>query len=624
MKKSVLILMLLSPLTAFAAGETSDIQANGGTAGAGAPRDFKAQYGVVQTQGDGDRLLKIPEVQNFFQECKTEFEQTRKDVSDCLWDKVKADDAVNQKVQEEMAKMNKTYDKKDLDYEGRTLSNIRINSVGTDPSKRAKDSEKSPQQKLEEFLFKKFTEALYEKKGDKKTMVMNHRLFEELYKSQLGKNLIAAISSYALESENVAGVCLHAGTDQGELDRVRRLNLAKLEQKVDPVSDPGASNNNNNNNQGGQVPAAYNDWSLCARQIEMLCTTTAIYAPVKATDPQNTTRFDGRIQSSQKKSCIVYRYMKDTRRALLDMEKVDEGWKKLKDDRYADAGNFGDRLFDENKTNEMMNLSSQELIVDSGYEDAVKKREEELEKCKEDYDGNKEICDKYLLGSKEDKDKIMAEARLRLEAQNKKINDDFLNADADQGNQKLKKYLEEEGRTEEQVAAILSQTQDKIDKLREDIKRQHRLETEAIKNALKEKLDGITIDQDPARSAERNGTMERIKDEFEKRPDQMKQLIFFNNVVSGFIQVRDSSGKTTANTAALNAELRKSALVTDNRAPASGQGNASTLPQVNIDKIREIAPPGGNSSEGSAATLDASQINDSFIRKEPDQNNPAP
>ncbi|GAB4016890.1 MAG: hypothetical protein Fur0010_17050 [Bdellovibrio sp.] len=612
MNKYALLLILLSPLSVFAAGETSDIQANGGIP---AKKDFKAQYGVVQTQADGDRLLKIPEVQNFFEQCKSEFEQTRTDVSDCLWTKVNADDAVREKVQEEMAKMNKTFDNKDLNYEGRTLSNIRINTVATDPTKKFNDKDKSPQQKLEDYLFKKFTEALYEKKGDKKTMVMNHRLFEDLYKSQLGKNLIAAISSYALESENVAGVCLHAGTSDSEIDRVRRLNLAKLETPAAPTQDPGAANNK----QSGQVPAAYNDWALCARQIEMLCTTTAIYAPVKATDPQNKTRFDSRIQSSQRKSCIVYRYMKDTRRALIDMEKVDEGWKKLKDDSYSEAGNFSDRLFDENKTNEMINLSSQELIVDSGYEDAVKKREEELKKCAEDYDGNKENCDKYLLGSKEDNDKIMAEANLRLQAQNKKINDDLLNADADQGNQNLKKYLEEEGRTEEQVAAILSQTQDKINQLREDIKRQHRLETEAIKNALKEKLDSITIDQDPAHTAERNNTMKRIQGEFERRPDQMKQLIFFNNVVSGFIQVRDNTGNTSSNTAALNAELRRSAMITDNRAPASGQGTGSNLPQVDIDKIKALAPTGGGSTSGGAATLDVGQINDSFIIKEPEK-----
>jgi len=604
MNPLMIVSLFLLSLSAHSAGENSNIQANG----AQPPQaKFEAKYGAIQGNEQADRLLKIPQVKAIYEKCVAD----DKPVETCLWDGVRADDSTKKLVQDELDKMNNSrdgiQDKDKAQYEERNLSNIRINSVANDPSKRLAASDDSPQKKLEAYLFKKFTEAMYGKDKNDKKLMMDHNVFYSLYQSQLGKNLISAISSYAMDSENVSGVCLVGiGVD---LPNIRKTNLEMLSQQTQVTG----KNPDGTDKTPEDSSAAYGHWGRCSSQIEALCTGSAAYNNLPNPNNDDPHPMKARIDESKKRSCAVYRYIKDTRQALKEMELLS---KKMEEKAQAGFNNnpTEQKLYQREKIDEMMAVSSQEMVQDSGMQDALNKRQEELKKCETEYDANKEVCDKYLSGTKEDTDKLKAEYALRTSIQNEKMEKDFDDSNKD-SDKNLIKYLQEEGRTQEQIDKIMAQTLGKLAELKREIKAKFKNERQELINGLSDKLRKTSIEKKPE---DTQGRLADIKKEFDARPDYLKQLVFFNNIVTGFIEVGGSGGKSFKNTAALEHELKKSAFATENRTPASGtNAPASSLSNINvsIDDISKIKPKEGNSN-GESVNLDVNQINDNFIKVE--------
>jgi len=603
MKPLMIVSLFLVSLSAYSAGENSNIQAN---SGAPAKPKFEAKYGAIQGNEQADRLLKIPQVKAIYEKCVAD----NQPVETCLWNGVSADSSTKKLVEDELDKMNSRDGVPNSDkaqYEARNLTNIRTNSVANDPSKRLAASDDSPQKKIEAYLFKKFTEAMYGKDKNDKKFMMDHNVFYSLYQSQLGKNLISAISSYAMDSENVSGVCL-VGTDS-DLPNIRKTNLEKLSQQTTVTG----KNPDGTDKAPEESSAAYGHWGRCSTQIEALCTGSTLYSSLPNPNNDDPHPMQARIDESKKRSCAVYRYIKDTRQALKEMEQLS---KKMEEKAQAgfNTNPTEQAIYQREKIDEMMAISSQELVQDSGMQEALTKRQEELKKCETEYDANKEICDKYLSGKKEDTDKLKAEFALRSMVQNDKMEKDFdaTNKDSDDN---LRKYLQEEGRTKEQIDQIMAQTEDKLIKLKGEIKAKFKSERDQLINGLKEKLSKTSIENKPE---DTQAHFAEIKKEFDARPDYLKQLVFFNNIVTGFIEVGGSNGKSFKNTAALEHELKKSAFATENRTPASGaSAPASSLSNINvsIDDIKKIKPKEGN-SKGESVNLDVKQINDNFIKVE--------
>lgn len=630
MKPLMIVSLFLFSLQAFCAGESSTIQANGG---APAAQNFEAKYGVYQGNKDADRLLKIPEVQKLYQECVTE---KPNDISDCLWnDKLsKAENkATLDKVQEELDKMNnisetvKADDK--LKYEGRNLSNLKFNGVASDPTK-SNDSGSSPAKKLEDYLFKKFTEAFYGNDPQKKKMMMDHNVFYNLYQSQLGKNLISTISAYALDSELIINsadqqksVCLYG--QESDLKRIREKNMKAL------------------STINGSSPEAYQSWSVCLKNIQNLCSgEDGFYSPVtkakikviypSITDDDEIDRIkDARIKVSKEKACSAYRYIKDVRQALIETEKLEKlANEKLKDGIKDGLNPLGEvESYDVNKNEELLTVTSQEVVTTSEMDKDYQSKKEALEKCSQDYEGNKAECDKFLSGSEDDKNKLITEYALRSKMQSKNLDED-LSKENDPDKKNLERYLKEEGRTDAQIKEILARQEIELDKVRESIKLKYKEEREKLITNLGNELSKRVSLKDPQATTSQ---FANIKAEFDERPEYLKQVVFFNNVVSSFLSIcpanedcsKDTS-KGSKNTMALEKELKSGAFVTENRGPASGNGNAQAS-VVDIEAIKQIAPKNSSDTKPTGSTgsnLSVDQINDMIITLPSDSTAPSP
>lgn len=609
MKYALVCLFSLISVTLQAApGDTSDLPANGGLGS----NDVSPKYGVISGDDENaDRLLKIPEVQNIYKDCKAN--RPNDAIQTCLWDEISKDEnkAIKEKVLKEYDDMQigeKGSDKKI--YEGRNYSNVKNLNIGQKPGTAGDDASLSPKQKLEKFLFQKYLEALYGKQNGEKKLMMDHTLFYKMYKSQLGKNLISSISAFTFDSIEKAGVCLIPEGD--ELKKAREENLKKLEQQAQIQTDP--KKDAENSSQG------YGQWLTCFGQIEKLCTaSSAEFAKVETADKDFFKNRPNMQADTQKRACLTYRYVKDVRQALINVKDIEKKLESYEDENAVNAFSSNMEVNKFDNLDDMMAVSSKELVEESGMDDAYKARAEELKQCQESGDMGSDICKKYLVENPEAKDKLLAEFALRSGAQVDRIGSD-LDKDKDKDKNNLRKYLQEEGRTEEQINAILAQTDDKLEELRNKIKEKHKAERQQIMASLVDKIDERSLKDDASEDAKK-AKFGKIKEEFDNRPDYLKQVVFFNNVVSSFIDIQSSDGKNMKNTAALNRELKNS-VFGDNRAPAGSSG--PTLPSVDISKIQEIAPKdSGSSGRSEGASLDVGVINEKIIIiPTPDPKNP--
>ena len=217
---------------------------------------------------------------------------------------------------------------------------------------------------------------------------------------------------------------------------------------------------------------------------------------------------------------------------------------------------------------DLTTITSNEFASKTGYNDSIEDMKKKLEQCMQD---KSEANCREILGfdeQKEELEKASAEYKTRTQLMKEKIE----NMDEEQ----IVNYLKDEGRTDDEIQEILLNNQQDLSKLAKDIAAKYEKEKNAIIDQLNQQINGRTIAskdlEDSDQAASIDAKLSTISQELSARTDEYKQLIHFNNIVSGYLELKDEQGESAGhNTASIERELADSAFDDSNtRSPASG------------------------------------------------------
>ncbi len=532
-------------------------------------------------------LINDPKIKHHYQTCQ---KQDSKRIGRCIWQKL--GDKEKEEVYKKMTSGAYFKDPKDIQktkeaprYEGvDTLAHLQIQ---TKPKDKA-------YQKVESYLYKKLQEALYSDVKNRKNkngqkLMMNHKVFHDLYESAVSKNIISGLTSYCMEADATRHFILYKSEQTRE--KIRKENMKKLNQFQ------------------GESPEAMNDWGLCIQSVQYICYREKkgqiAYDNFDFICPQNTDCNEEDYDYSQNRACQLTTYLKSLRQTLIHTADIQKKWELLKEDEFNKGDASIQTAID---VDGVTNITSNEAVNDSGLEQALVEKKALLDQCEKAWD---EVRCAQFKENKEELAKNIHEADLRLHMKGDQLEKDMA-TDADQT---VRRYLAEEGHSEKDIAKMLS-TKEKLAAMQEQIKSRYESEREALRRQLAEKLD-----EGQASSGKESQSSTPSIDDFadervkiKKQAAKIKQLVFFNNMISGYLTfASDEKGPGKGpgrNTKALMMELGNSAY-DPGRAPADSE--SSDLHFAVIKTLHE--EKNGNLDSGNNGKDNSSRIEVDTLNK---------
>lgn len=609
-------------LFAIALGQGQEGRAAGPTPSAPEKSD---SYVAKERQTQLDKLMEIGVVREKYNKCK---EQKSEDISGCIWEHLSPEE--KKEVQKKLTSGEGDKQKK---YES-----VDVNAIqeGGDESLK----------KLSEYLSKKLREALY---GDvqalakeKKVQVVDHAIFYELFETQVSKNIVGAISSFCMDAVPDLYIVYEdivppAGPDpkpakvkdntakkveaKNALESVRKYNiksLTDLVQVAPPVEKKGKDKKNLAAKSQGPVPRGYVHWSNCTEKLQDICYGEDIkFEPPKDKEemqsfnegaPGDSLFTQADIKNTHFRACQVVDYIKAARQNLMALVEVKKelgiGSDKKSDDIQMQIKNVQEYSGKEEgkKRDDLTTFTSQEVSA-SGYESATQEEDKKFKEQCASGTLNQAECSKYLAIN-EDKKKLEAatdETSLRLQAMQAKIDEAMKNDD------ELKKYLKEEGYTDEQIAQKMKDPNE----IRKAIKDHYTTLSETLIKDLKKRREAKVAKKDNQIDAKDDkDKLDKISHELSSQAERFSELTHFNNVISGFIDITDSSGKNSKNSFALEKEL-KASQYDPTKGKEIDQGYFDQLKK----KVEESGVAKGSSVDtgNSAKNIEVKTINESIL-----------
>lgn len=551
-----------------------------------------------------EKLAEIPKVKAQIEGCKALKESGTAigSIEDCVWNGVPNTNitALDQTTKDEIyAKLKVAEDdnsEKGSEYEGVGLSNIN--------QKRSKSLKA-----LEKFYGNMFKEAIGEdttdgKGGDdssKNTFVnVDQKKFHDIQQSHISKTIIDSISQFCVDAKSIqegnkTRVVISA--DAGDRKNQRDANIAMLAQ---PNGGPGQNQH----------------WTRCTAALQLVCKNPSSYYGDLSTTNQPS---DADQTETQNRACITVTYLKGKRQELVRVEEIQEQWKthfntNKKLGRY-EIKNF--KYAKKVDTENIVNVTSGQIANSEELKEAKKEEVALLEKCKQDYQGNKEACDEYLVGQ-EDSEKLEEEFAIRNKAATEKLKDTVKDKET------LEKYLKEQNYTEEQIAKM-TKDDTTIQKSIANITQSYENQREALVKKMREKLANSTRRKDQ-QGKETPGDFGKLKAELEQNHDDWVQVTHFSNVVSGYLTFKDSNNQNGQansggangasagkNTRALTRELGNSAYASD-RGPASGNTPDDYFDNLqNNNKVEETESNDDGTTKNTL--IDSKTLNESILNE---------
>lgn len=457
------------------------------------------------------------------------------------------------------------------------------------------------QKKLQEYLYQRLQEAIYGNKAGIKTngqvtQLIKHETFLDIFETQLGKNIISAVTSYCFEADYSLDYIISAEEQVRKLNR--KVNLDKL--SVASIDVNGENTN-----------AAYQGWSRCIRDLTNICHKNPPYNDL--TD-LNKTKATGKkikkkdLEYSYDRSCNVVNYMKAIRQEMIAVNAIQKQNDK-RESKYNtsslgllrsenDISIYGDTKNTESKdVNELTSISSNELVNTSGYKEAL---DEDAKSFKDCFDKNsktildEEHCKKYLNVNHDESNAIIARESLKLNALDMKF-DNITSIE------ELKDLLKDEGFTDRQIAAkvtVYVEEYGDIQTIKSNIAKKFKHEKEAlIKQMAARFKEKSSTKKDVIKGSEDIVKLEKIAKEFESRPEDLKEFVHYNNIVSAYLEVsttdadgvaiKDDTGQKSSNTAGMRAELNDSAYLKDNMKDSNSAITSDPdRATINIEKLK--------------------------------------
>ena len=252
-------------------------------------------------------------------------------------------------------------------------------------------------------------------------------------------------------------------------------------------------------------------------------------------------------------ACTIARQMKETRSAMDAIKKIKDRFKNLAENSSSavlenDAQKYESR--DENSINSLTTFSSDEL-VNADVEGILSAKMDRFKECFNEETGevvgNNDKCQEFIDLNRSDKEKLIAEYVLRRRSLEVKMEEQFGTE------QEVIDAAMEQGYTQEEAKDLYQIEGGKF--LKEQLQKRFAAESDAIHQQLLDKMNARTVAKDgEVTKTGDNATLEKIGKELAGNVGRMKQLIRFNNIMSGFFQVGEGTD-AKSNLVPLNVEL---------------------------------------------------------------------
>jgi len=428
---------------------------------------------------------------------------------------------------------------------------------------------------LKDYYNKRLQETLYGKKKDITGIqawklngisayerTVDQKVFYKLHKSQLGKNIINALSSYCIESTLANRIPF---VDEDNRSSTRKKNLEKLSIVVDA--------------QKGKTIQASEEWDSCIGNIQHVCyqpnkyeeydesgnktglvldySNASLIGICKTNSSFDPNKCPDIVKYSQKRACIVTQYLTEAKRNMAVLDDTIEKYDKLKVTSRVPAN--APKFYENDKSlksiDELTSLTSNE-VIESGHAEQNKNESERLQKCLDS--PSEELCAGFLKNNRDEELAKLTELKLKQEANLQRLKD----IDEDD-KESITKLLLSEGYSEEDATKMAE-----MDGIKSQIEKRYNAKKDAIVGNLADKIDKLTskgekLDLSP--NSEDIGKLQQLKAEIESKSEDFAQLVHFNNVISGYLNITDSEGNSSRNTASLKRELESNAFNEENQ-----------------------------------------------------------
>ena len=466
--------------------------------------------------------------------------------------------------------------------------------------------------KVEEFLVKRLENSLIGV-DPKATKIVDHQQFHALYQSQVGKNILHALSGYCAESK------MFENPDTGFM----ASNFLIEESKIAENRTTNISLLTNFDEKGENE--VYNVWQSCVRNIKNICYREKGLNGVDYGDPKILVE----NSYSHNRACLVTHYIREHRQNLLVTESIQAKMNEFTqskpnvafatDVKYYDYGK-GEK---EEDLNQLTTLSSREFY--DAYKGKAQEVSEEFDKkCIEEK--NQEECKKYLIVGKDKEDKVkeLAEFELKRKVMDEKIKN--IRSPAE-----IKQYLKEEGYENDEIDFMIGDSTDEL-VIRDAIERHYEKERNSLIAAVNQQLEKSSSKNDEI-TFEANNTnvsdmevLARISKELKSNGIRYQEMMHFSNIISSFLSITIETEEKTEenrNTAALFRELEHEKNAQKDRAPADDTFMSGSDRLVDVIEMENKAKEAGveetkeeedPAKRSNASTLDVDDvINKNFL-----------
>ena len=582
MKTTLAILFILTSAIVMAAEDSS-------------PKKNIVSGGIVINESL-KRLMDIDGVAPIYDSCQKDYteettERTQK-IIDCLWKGVKSNAQLKKKVQEAYAQELKG--EKTSTEEGRAPASSSQLNLTARKAIVATDYESDPAvEALSEFYGKKLDAVLNpevaltaEERKKNVILSVDHRQFIDLYKSELGKTIIGAFTSYCLDTDPSTCTCTKEELKTCAEDKTQCIcanNSCRIDDKEEERKKHREANLKSlkiADLKSGSIDAT--KWTMCIKAVTNSCKTDS-------SDNSET----------NKRSCLVMDYVKAARKNIMVADTQKAFYDDLNSTQTANIASNMKAITDLKKTSSDAVLEMSSTDVKTAMEKPITDKLKDLEGCyKDGVIVNAKVCEKYLNTNKDDNDSALAELGMRQIAQ-----EGILEEQLNSSDQKVRDYLKEEGYTKDQIETMTADKEN-IEMVKKQILERYANQKSAIIKEMAERIAEKTTTTDgKIDTTAGSGDVSKlgmIKAELESRGQDLQNLVYFNNVVSSYLEISDGKGNNSRNTASLFAEANS---LDEEQAVLMKQ-------QIKEAKLKD--------QKGTANTtnLDVNTINDNFLNYE--------
>lgn len=487
-----------------------------------------------------NNLLKIPKVAEKYQECKKYYDESKEykvNYSECIWNGIKKNDstfavtALDEKskteVQDELKKSQKNSDgKTDLSLDSSNISSTYKGHPGY--------------QKLYDIVGKRLRESLgyTEDKNNKDIVAVDHSNFSSLYKAEVSKGIVDALSNYCMKVDYRKKITNTACIDECTLTKavVKKDNKCEDYCTYYSYSDDDEDSNSKlileaiNNGKTSVNYSASSD-GTDASTSGKADTEIEVGACMFSVSAACNNKYSTQNTKATKLACITDEYLKSSRKNLVLNEKLSQVYK--------------EQMVSKSTSLEIKNLKK-EVFVDkekavtvtsSEVESAYKKSNEELaqtaDKCAKNPNGAE--CANLLDTNLTEKKDSVTELGLRQFAQEQNLSKDLENKDT------FTTYLKGEGFTDDQIKELFKDEK-KMAELKNFILDKYKAKKDSIISEITDRVNKTTSDVNGTISKDDVSKFSDLSDELKSKTNNLKGMTRFNNIASAYLVVDEGNG----------------------------------------------------------------------------------